>query len=186
MKTSERRSALARLKLDGIVYNAVERQKTWASISAWIRQMVKIEPRIMREVSKAEFGDLGKWIEKGKGNVKACGCLVGTVALEMVKQRNHFTPNVEYGEFTFTTNDFENDGLCEKGDSANAGEVVAKLAQKQFADNMETQADLVGGAAASLGNILGQEPAVALIKDEIVRALKRRSQAAKRRKLAHA
>lgn len=158
----------------------------WQVISTWIRQMVKIEPKVMREVSKAEFGSLSSWIERGEGNVKVCGCLVGTVALALADARNHFKADPYTNGFSCTTNEFAtDDGYYAKGEPAEAYDVIGFLSRKAFVEDMQNRAASVGGKAATLGNILGQESAVALIKDEIVRALKRR-QAAKRRKLVAA
>lgn len=168
MKTSERSQALA----------VVSETGAWRTVRNWIRDMVSIEPRVMRQVAKETFGNLGNWIERGEDNIEACGCLVGTVALVMVEQRNHFKPNASLGFFEHTTNEFKSDGN-EKGDSATTTAVVAALARKQLKEDMQDYASRAGGAAAMLGAHLSQDTAVALIKDEIVRALKRR-------KLAHA
>jgi hypothetical protein len=181
VKQSERRAALG----------LVGHRPAWTTIRSWIRDMVKIEPKVMRQVVKTEFGDLQNWLEKGPGNIKACGCLVGTTALVMAEQRNHFKPDADVGVFRYTTDEFKTEdgyGICdnEKGDAANSTEVIAKLARKQLKRDMEDYASQAGGAAAVLGIHLGQDAAVALIKDEIQRALKRRTRAMQRRKLAHA
>lgn len=189
MKPSERRAALSRLNEDGLFHTGETKSATWKIVSKWIRQMVKIEPKIMREVSKATFGNLGSWFEKGEGNVKACGCLVGTVALEMTKTRNHF--KIQPGKLTddkpslvCTTNEFK-DGYDyhAKGDAVGPWEVVEFLAQKSFTAHMKQEAEDAGCAASSLGIHLGQDTAVALIKDEIVKALKVRATKIKRARL---
>lgn len=184
MKPSERRKALARIH--NVDFSDFGYDRTWKEISKWIKQMVKIEPKVMREVSKATFGDLGKWLEKGEGKVKACGCLVGTVALKMLEDRNHFkvvNKSDEITVLTCTTNEFEDEGHG-KGAHVNPWEVVSLLARKAFVANMREEAEEIGCGVAGLGGRLGQGTAVELIKDEIVRALKARAAQVKRLKLA--
>lgn len=184
MKPSERRKALARIR--GSDASNFSYEKTWKHISKWLRQMVKIEPKIMREVSKATFGDLGSWLQKGEGKVKACGCLIGTVALKMLEDRNHFKVvadkhDASYIKLSCTTNEFSDEGYG-KGDGAAPWAVVSLLAKNAFVENMRGEAEDIGCEVGGLGNRLGQETAVALIKDEIVRALKVRANRIKRAK----
>lgn len=182
MKPSERRDALKSLLTnDWYYFTSEHKYKRWQRVAKWIRQMVNIEPTIMQEVSKATFGDLGAWIEEGEGKVKACGCLVGTVALKMVEARNHFKAAVDGGNFDCTTNEFQ-ESIAGKGGPAEAYEVVGALSRKAFVEDMQTEAATVGSFAASLKSFLTQETAVALIKDEIVRALKARANRIKRAK----
>lgn len=186
MKPSERKDALRILHTDWLFTNAEHRIKAWDTVRKWIRNMVRIEPTVMREVSKREFGDLGSWLEKGKGNVQACGCLVGTTALVLVERRNHFKPDAKQGEFIHTTNEFENEntGYDIKGDRAQAVDVVTKLAQEKFSStsSMQWAAEEAGCKAGALGTYLGQETAVALIKDEITRQLVLRSKRLKNKR----
>lgn len=184
MKPSERRQALRDIGKDWQVVSS------WNYVRDWIKDMVQIEPKVMRQVAKMEFGDLGNWIEKGKGNIEACGCLIGTTALALVEDRNHFKVNVDSRGFKHTTEEFKKgegwEAGNEKGDYAGASKVVGLLVKKQLKEDMEDWASEAGCSAKDLREALGQETAVALIKDEITRQLKRRSQVLKRRKLAAA
>jgi len=160
---------------------------SWHTVKNWIRDMVMLEPKVMREVSKARFGDLGGWIQRGSGNVKVCGCLVGTTALKLVADRNHFVPDVEVEEFEcvkpigdYITEELFNaacqDGLYpQEGTSASAPDVIETLMGPNYARLSDSAYD-AGVAAAVLGEDLGQQTAVALIKDEILRQLQFRQQ----------
>ena len=135
----------------------------WDTIREWIVDMVQIEPTIMRRVSHAKFGNLSSWIQRGSGNVGVCGCLVGTTAIELTKARNHFKPVATNGSFTCT----KDVGVYQQGNATEAPEVVDALLKAE----MEGRAYNVGLFAADLGEYLGQDRAVALIKDEIRRQL---------------
>jgi len=140
---------------------------SWKTIRRWIADMVSIEPTIMRRVSHRKFGDLGSWLEKG--SVGYCGCLVGTTALELVRARNSFKPTTDtyFGEAEFVrTKDTETE---EKGDACDAADIVEELSP--FASNMKVAALTAGMAAIDLQYAVGQDEAVALIKDEIRKQL---------------
>lgn len=146
---------------------------SWETVRDWIRDMVQVEPKIMKKVSERRFGDLGNWIQKGSGNVSVCGCLVGSTALELVKERNHFKAQCGTGDFTLTKplGEFE----PEQDYDFESSEVIRMLAvDPEFVAAMTNSADDAGIAAADLGNVLGQAKAVWLIKDEIVKQLKLR------------
>lgn len=151
--------------------------RAWKTIKSWIIDMVQVEPKIMRKVAQARFGYLGNWLQRGSGNVSVCGCLVGTTALEMVKERNHFKPNCAMGEFEqtkpFAGESFEED---ESLPSAEPYEVIERLmkADPEFVRAMRGEAEQAGLEASNLGVELGQDKAVWLIKDEILRQLKLR------------
>src|SRR5258706_3026398 len=137
--------------------------QAWENVRDWIADMVSIEPKIMRKVSEARFGDLGNWIERGSGNVSVCGCLVGTCAIELVKERNHFKADVESGSFDQTKpfadqrENFEEDWLP----ILEPHEVVEKLvANQRFVHDMTVGAKQAGYAASTLGMTLGNDTAV--------------------------
>ena len=81
---------------------ALEFSRNWDTVRNWIHDMVVIEPKVMKKVSEARFGDLSSWIEQGSGNVSVCGCLVGTTAIELTKDRNHFKADPELEAFVCT------------------------------------------------------------------------------------
>jgi len=172
MKQKQRKAVLDKLR-EGWAWDS------WQIVSGWIKRMVSMEPTVMRRVAKAKFGNLSKWIQRGRGNVGVCGCLVGTVALELVKSRNHFEPKLNdvWAPFVRTTGELA-------GERESCPTVVSELVKQRRAE-MEHEADQAGLEAASLRGELGQETAVALIKDEIKRALAaRRRRVAKPRKVA--
>ncbi len=147
--------------------------QAWENVRDWIADMVSIEPKIMRKVSEARFGDLGNWIQRGSGNVSVCGCLVGTCALELVKERNHFKADLDIGAFEQTV-PFRGEAQFEE---CEPHEVVEKLVvNKRFVQDMTVGAEQAGYAASTLGTTLGNDMAVWLIKDEIIRQLALRSQ----------
>jgi hypothetical protein len=146
----------------------VLRPTDWATVSKWIREMVARESKVMRQVSKARFGALNSWISRGRSNISPgfCGCLVGTTALALVEDRNHFRPLIDCGsyyDFVRTTGD-------DAGESACADEVVCELVA-----HAENNAWDAGVAAMNIGECLGQEQAVALFKSEIREQLRLRS-----------
>lgn len=134
----------------------------WNTVRSWIRSMVRVEPGVMRRVARAEFGDLGNWIEAGSKNIKtACGCLVGTTALELVRARDNYTlESNTHPEFVHSKGKY-------KGESCTAADVVTALMREEI----KQDADVAGMAAYWLGDILGQDTAIELFKDEIERAL---------------
>lgn len=147
---------------------------SWEKVRDWIRDMVQIEPKIMKRVAQRRFGALGNWIQRGSGNVGVCGCLVGSTALEMVKDRNHFKAQCGTGDFGLT----KPIASFEPSDEYDfeSYEVIELLAvDKQFVQQMEISANDAGMAASDLGGTLGQKKAVWLIKDEIIRQLKLRN-----------
>lgn len=160
----------------------------WTVIREWIADMVRIEPTVMRRVLDREFGYLGAWLSRGRANVSgACGCLVGSTALELVASRNHFKPKVGAGVFKLTTplpTDRAKTELVAKygywiGEELvptsiyDTPEVVEALCQSpEFVSKMTQSAEDAGVAAAELGEELGQDTAVALIKDEIRKQLR--------------
>jgi|SRR5439155_19706406 len=156
---------------DAAIQEVNRETSAWLTVRDWIRDMVRIEPKVMREVSKARFGDLGSWIQNGSGNVKFCGCLVGTCALKLVQDRNHFKPQKGQEDFVCTEpiGEFAADDYY-SADWASAPEVVSVLAANY--GQVSRDAYDAGIAAAELGDILGQTDAVKLIKDEIIRQLK--------------
>lgn len=156
----------------------LEFSSAWKTVKEWIREMAIREPRVMRKVSEARFGDLGMWIQKGRGNVSVCGCLVGTTAIELTKDRNHFKPDAEKEGFICTTpiedwvtpkmeDEAQLRGDWSLSSYAGAPQVVEALIREE----MSVDADRAGIAAAGLQNELGQDAAVWLIKDEIRRQL---------------
>lgn len=160
MKLTERRKVL----------RDVAESSAWRTVRRWIRDMVRVEPRVMREVSRMEFGPLCSWIERGSANVGGvCGCLVGSTAIALAQRAGQAVSRDFYAA--------EVDGAL-----LSASETVAQFARKQFVADMEAAASYAACAAAELGDALGQERAVALIKDEIVRALAARRRRAARRK----
>lgn len=170
MRTFDRKSLLQELE-----YNS-----DWETVRDWIRDMVVVEPKIMRKVSEAKFGDLGSWIEAGRGNVSVCGCLVGTTAIELTKERNHFKADRDTEKFLCTKEIGEwvpvaiDEAACRVGNyslqsTAGAAEVVDTLTN--FKQRMSNSAYDAGVAAAGLKEEIGQEEAVWLIKTEIVRQL---------------
>lgn len=163
MRQAERRGAINKMRIEWS-------DDSWPTVSNWIRDMVRIEPGVMAKVARAEFGDLGMWIQRGKRNVGVCGCLVGTTALILADERNHFKPVARNGCLVRTTNR----GDEYKGYSAYPNTVVAELVNTntKARKEMELAAERAGCAASDMGNILGQELAVELIKDEIKRQLK--------------
>ena len=153
----------------------------WQIVARWIRNMVKVEPKIMRQVSKASFGNLGSWLNNRTANInRACGCLVGTVALELVRDRNSVTlgkPVYDWGRAgSVQFYDTQDNTLP-------TPKVVTELAES-FCSNMTVAAAKAGVAAARLGEELGQRGAVVLIKDEIVRQLAIRQRRIRAAKLA--
>lgn len=154
--TAERREALRDIR------ESRGGSDNWDMVSKWIHRMVRIEPTVMRAVAKAKFGNLGNWLEKNTN--KTCGCLVGTTALELVKRRNHFT--VDNHEAFYC--EVEIAGQL-PGDFTEPAHVVSALSQKADQD----LTDRAGIAAMEIGEHLGQDRAVALIKSEIAYAFKR-------------
>lgn len=156
--------------------------KDWRLVKNWIKDMVRREPVIMARVARARFGDLGSWIKAGSNNIKtACGCLVGTTALELVRERNHY--ELVDGYFV--------DPLKPKDDfgfslGIEAYDLVPKLCKVHPAKvaMLQQQADVAGGAASDIGTHIGQKQAEALIKSEIrlqLKARKARIEARKKR-----
>lgn len=142
----------------------------WQTVSEWVRWMCKIEPKIMAKVNRSTIGDLGAWLEKGDKVNKVCGCLVGTVALKLVDERNSFKIETEQ--------DWEPDLVRTKvknktqfvGEVVNAPAAVCELVKQRnqkFVDFMQEQTYSAGYAASELAVQLGQERAVLLIKREI-------------------
>jgi len=136
MRTFDRDATLADVATD----------PDWKSIRKWIAAMVQLEPKVMREVSNARFGDLGSWLENRGGNVGYCGCLVGTTALKLIEDRNHFKP-------------FES--------LFGSVSLAVDLLVKEKRDEMVRGTENAGIATAGLAQRLGNDDAVALIKSEI-------------------
>ena len=177
MTRSERRDALDQLEW------STYRKDQWKTISKWIRRMVRLEPTVMRKVAAREFGNLSywiKWIKSGGDNVDVCGCLVGTVALQLVDDRDSFKVDSQAEAFVCEVPQ----PSCEIGDYLEAAEVVGALARYKaaFREDMVREADEAGMAAAGLGDVLGQALAVDLIKSEIQHQLYLRRQRIKRAK----
>jgi len=151
----------------------------WPTVRDWIADMVRVEPKIMRKVAQAKFGDLGRWVENGSGNISMCGCLVGTTALELVKDRNHFEIKRGWEEFqctrpigNFVTPEMEAEDLLNYDVySAGSAECVVGVLATAYHEDMEQAASDAGIAAAALRDEIGQDAAVWLIKDEIKRQL---------------
>lgn len=170
-------------------------QTYWRSVAGWIAKMVQVEPTVMRRVSRRKFGNLGQWIVGGTNNInKACGCLVGSTALELVKARNSFELDGWQDAFVRTKNadvkryeivygaapDDPADNWCENGvknEHVEAADAVCELVKgsKAFIRWMTQVTERVGLDAFELQMDIGQENAVELIKLEIRHQLRLRA-----------
>jgi hypothetical protein len=131
----------------------------WKDVRRWIKRMVAVDPQVMERVSRAKFGDLSSWLSKVNG--RWCGCLVGTCALVLKSERDHFT--IRNGMFY--------DSKGSRG-GVKAATVVHTLARDHAIGTQFT--NFAGVRATYLKQAIRQDNAVALIKDEIKAALKAR------------
>ncbi len=162
MTTFNRRSAL--LRANTYAYNS------WQIVKQWIKDMVRIEPTIMRKVAKMKFGAMGSWMEAGGGKIGRCGCLVGSCAIAMVEERNSFVISPAH-DTVWVRSQGE-----EKGLYVEPYQVVAELAKKQFHDDMVESADAAGMAAYRVTESFEDETeGVELLKSEILYQLRLRA-----------
>lgn len=160
----------------------------WKDIATWLEQMVRVEPKIMREVSRATFGELGNWIQKGTDNVDdVCGCLIGTVAVKLIKQRNSFKfKSLSWGDHVSVvrTKDNPNDEYDgKKGCEVEASTAVCELVKGNaaFKEYMKEQTDQIGMEVYELGMELDEPTVVELIRSEIKFQLAKRGRARNKR-----